>query len=348
MPAIRQQPARQPLEESSDPARDRCTGILQSLQRGSIGEAVTKFAALPDDLPAKYILWGLVLAAGGKVDRAHAILKGVPLKFVERFVAEYHGDIDSPSAQLLGEIHLGAAPVPAGISPGVAIFSFPKSGSTFLEAILQAYTGMARRSMSSINDSAGINPDARFLEAAIGAREIARGHLSANARCLTRCVLYDLRPVFVSRNIFESLLSYAEHFTGKYYPYPFEVPAGPVAIDVASFHMAFHYVEMFASWSHFARTSDRVLTLTYEENRRDWTAAAARVLAHSGIAVEADRLARAVEETEKLIEIDPTRVRYALGGSRDQNVIGASMKTKIRSLYQIFPGVDFSPIDPDC
>lgn len=348
MQAIRQQPARPPLEESGDPTRDRCSGILQSLQRGSIDEAVATFPALPDDLPAKHILWGLVLAAGGKAGRAHATLKSVPLKFVERFVAEYHEDIDSTSAQLLGEIHLGVAPLPAGASPGVAIFSFPKSGSTFLEVILQAYTGMATRSMSSINDSAGINPDARFLEAAIGAREIARGHLSANARCLTRCVLYDLRPVFVSRNIFDSLLSYAEHFAGKYYPYPFAVPAGPAAIDIASFHMAFHYVEMFASWTHFARTSDRVLALTYQENRRDWTAAAARVLAHSRIAVEPERLARAVEETEKLIETDPTTIRYVLGGSRDQSDIGASMKAKIRSLYQIFPGVDFSPIDPDC
>lgn len=321
--------------------------VLSLIQQGALRDAAQAISALGANDPEKHLLTGLVLATAGKHEQAAAILRRLTLHLVERFVANHVGELNDRSTALLGQHYFGPNPKTEGRGPGISIFSFPKSGSTFLEHILRTYTGMSVNPMTSTNDSDGVNLDMLQFEHAVRAGQIARGHLSANARCIARCVLYDLRPVFLHRNIFDCLLSYADHFRTKYYPYPFSVPEGPLATDVAIFHMAFHYVEMFASWSNLARRTTRVLTLAYEDNRRDWRAAAEKVLTHSGIPVDRARLEQAVSEAQAVAESDPTRVRYAKGGVRDQNLIAPDTKERIRGLYRIFPGVDFSPIDPN-
>jgi hypothetical protein len=181
---------------------------------------------------------------------------------------------------------------------------------------------------------------------AVRARQIARGHLAADARCIARCLVFDLRPVFIHRNIFEALLSFADHYREKYHPYPVEAPDAGTALEISILRMAYHYVEMFASWTHFARRSGRVLTLSYEENRRDWPQAAARALEHSGYAVDRARLEEAVTASEAAIKRDPHSVRYSTGGKRDATMIDPETVERVRRVYRAFPGVDFSPIDP--
>jgi hypothetical protein len=300
---------------------------------------------MPAGDPNKYVLSGLAMALSGQSARATDILGKIDLRFVERFVAENCHMVDKRSAALLAWHCLNAAQPTAEQGHGVTIFSFPKSGSTFFERVLKAYTGMNVFSMTSLNDSDGVNLDTLLFERAIAPRQIARGHLSANARCVTRCVLYDIRPIFIHRNIFDCLLSFADHFRSKYYHYPFAVPEGAAALNASMFRMAFHYVEMYASWWHFSRATDRVLTLAYEDNRQDWRTAAEQALVHSGIDVEPERLDRAVEEATSLLESDPGQVRYAKGGVRDRGSVDPAMAERVRGLYQVFPGVDFSAID---
>lgn len=327
-------------------ARSPATGeVLVQLQSPDVQTAVSEIAAMPPDEPDRYVLTGLAAALAGHRAQASEILGKMDIQHVERFVAENCHLLDRRSVAMLGR-HCLDAPVPSeGEQNGVTIFSFPKSGSTFFERILAFYTGKKALSMTSLNDSDGANLDTLMFERALRARQIARGHLSANARCVSRCVLYDVRPIFIHRNIFDSLLSFSDHFRTRYYHFPFSVPADATAIDTAIFRMAFHYVEMFASWWHFGRASDRVLTLAFEDNRKDWRAAAERALVHSGIEVDPDRLDRAIAEANDLVETDPFRVRYAAGGVRDRGRIDPAMAKRIRGLYRIFPGVDFSAID---
>ena len=321
------------------------TDILARLQGGDIQGAVAGISTLPAGGADRLVLTGLAAAIAGRHAQADKLLGAAHLHNIERFVVEQSGTLDDRSARLLGQHCLGVEPLRDGEARGISIFSFPKSGSTFLETILQTYTGLDVHPMTSSNDSDGVNLDTLWFERTIRTRQITRGHLSANARCLSRCLMYDLRPVFLHRNIFDCLLSYADHFRTKYYPYPFELPDSPVAIEAAVLHMAFHYVEMYASWMHFARRSGCVLTLSYEDNRRDWRAAAERVLVHSEIPVERDRLDRAIAEANDLVETDPFSVRYNRGGARDRSLVDDATKARIRRLYAVFPGIDFSPID---
>lgn len=179
-----------------------------------------------------------------------------------------------------------------------------------------------------------------------GARNhvIARGHLPGNPPCLTRCIMFGLRPVFIHRNIFASLLSFADHIRETEHAIPFDVKDQETALNAAVMRMAFHFVEMFATWSFVAERSD---LLSYEENREDWEGAARRMLEHTGIPVDRSRLKAAVETAQRLTESDPAMVRYRKGGVRDTAMLGPDLKHRVRKLYEIFPDADFSPIDPD-
>ena len=320
--------------------------LLTRLQQGAIRQAASDIAAMPAEDPDKYLLTALALAAVGQHEQAAPLIARLGLHYIERFMSRHCGVLDDHTSALLGQHCLGIEPTAERDGRGISIFSFPKSGSTFFESIIQAYTGMSTHPLTSLNDADGVNLDTMWFEQAIRRRQIARGHLSANARCISRCLMFRLRPIFLHRNIFDCLLSYADHIRAKYYPYPFAVPEGPAAIDVAIFHMGFHYVEMFASWTHFARRSDRVLLLAFDDNRRDWTGAAQKALVHSGIPVDRLRLEQAVADAEGFVESNPFRIRYAKGGVRDRGLVDPAMKERIRGLYRVFPGVDFSPIDP--
>jgi hypothetical protein len=308
--------------------------IIAALDAGNLRAAGERIRVLPTGEFARYAMACLWFDCAGSPDRARQQIADIHIDHVERFLAEA-GVLLAPWAmETLGQYVFGSAePVPDDNGP-IAMFAFPKSGSTYLECILQAYTGKPVSPMSSVNDTDGVSLDASLFHAGINARGIVRGHVSANTRCVARCVALGLRPVFIHRNLFSALQSYADHMRGIHYTYPFDVPEGVPGIEVAAYRMAFHYVEMFASWIHFAQKSGSVLVLSYEANRNDWAAAAARVLAHCGQEVDAARLGEAVSKAEVIRDNDPSRVRYKAGGRRCSGLIGDVLRERIRILYQ--------------
>ena len=92
----------------------------------------------------------------------------------------------------------------------ISIFSFPKSGSTFLENILRNYTGYSVATTTCANVTMEPPSMPRCSSQALRRRHIARGPLVASARCLIRCIAYDVKPVFIHRNIFEALLRFGD------------------------------------------------------------------------------------------------------------------------------------------
>lgn len=320
-------------------------GILEILNRGELAVAATAIAGLSTGDIGRYVLTALALQRSGDRARAQAILQKVNLQELERFVAGTVEHFDKVSADALLEHCFLRAPTTREQAPSISIFSFPKSGSTFLETILRNYTGMAVTTMTSANDHLGTSLDTLVFEQAVRGHQIARGHLVADARCITRCVAYDLRPVFLHRNVFDSLLSYVDHFQRKYRPYSYVIPDPATGLDAAVLQMAFHYVEMFASWSHFARRSGAVLVLAYEDNRADWAGAARRVLEHSGIPVDEQRLNQALAKSNEAVTSDPHSVRYSQGGRRDRSQVDPDTMARVRRLYRLFPEVDFTPVD---
>lgn len=330
----------------SERTREKARRVLRMLSSGDLKSAASEIATISTGEIDRYILTGIALYRSGDISQSNQIFKQMNMLDIERFMVDCIEYIDENSAKAILHCCLGREPFSENAPEPITIFSFPKSGSTFLEAIIKNYTSRPTFSMTSANDSDSVNLDALVFEQALRPGSIVRGHLSANARCIARCIAYNIKPIFIYRNIFESIMSFSDHFKEKYYPYPFFIEED-VALKVGALKMAFHYVEMYASWFHMEKRYGKVLIMSYEENKKDWFSAAEKILYHSGLSVDHKKLKNAVNDSADIIKSDPARVRYNKGGDRNWKNMDEQLVSLIRSAYRAFPGVDFSPIDPE-
>ncbi|MFX4219979.1 MAG: hypothetical protein ACMVO3_02745 [Thalassobaculum sp.] len=331
-------------------ANDQIRRALRLHAKGMVSEAAQVLADSRDTSSDKTIATAILVGTrgGGGGDLAAELIKPFNYGICERFIATYFPDMH-PDALVFFRSFLelddtGWRPIQES---SIFLFPFPKSGSTFLNTILGDYTGRPNWNLSPLATPNGVHFDYRLFDRAARTPAIARGHLAGHPTCLARCALFGIAPVFVHRNIFTSLLSYADHMQNTVYGLPYRPPSGAAALNAAVLRMAFHYVEMFASWTHTASLTNRVLVMSYEENRGDWIAAAERVLRHVGLPVDRDRLEDAAARSGALAKTDPRAVRFRTGGDRNHDSVDPSIKEQVRALYALFPTVDFSPIDPE-
>lgn len=329
-------------------ADDRVRRALQLHAKGMVAEAAQALADFRQASSDKMFATAILTGTSGRFDLAAELLRPFNYGTCERFIATYfphmHPDALVFFRNFLELEEKDWRPIE---EKSIFLFPFPKSGSTFLNSILGDYTNRPNWNLSPLATPNGVQFDYRLFDGAARTPAIARGHLAGHPTCLARCALFGVSPVFIHRNIFTSLLSYADHIQNTVYGLPYQPPRGGAALNVAVLRMAFHYVEMFATWTHAASQTKRVLVMSYEENRNDWILAAERVLRHVGLPIDRARLEASAGRSGALTESDPTAVRFRTGGNRNHDAIDPSVKEQVRALYALFPTIDFSPIDPE-
>lgn len=329
-------------------ADERIRRALRSIAIGMVKEAAQALADVQGATVDKAIATAILAGLQGRTDLATELILSFNYGTCERFIATYFPDMNPDAAMFFRTfLDLEDKGWRTIDQSSIFLFPFPKSGSTYLNTILANYTGRSNWNLTPLTTPNGVNFDYRLFDSAARTPAIARGHLAGHPTCIARCALFGISPVFIHRNIFASLLSFADHIQSTAYGLPYRPPVGAEALNVAVARMAFHYVEMFATWMHLASQTNRVLVLSYEENRDDWTVAAERVLRHVGLPVHQDKLDEAASRTGALTKSNPTAVRYRTGGNRAHQEIDPSIKAQVRALYSLFPTIDFSPIDPE-
>lgn len=137
------------------PRRD-VSRILQRRRDGDIQGAAQGVADLQDAPITRCVLTAILMGREGREDVVKEVLRPVSGSQVERFIATYFANLTANDLSVLGP-HVGVTgdDRPAAGERPIVLFPFPKSGSTFLEKILQAYTGLP-----SFNLSPGAEPSA--------------------------------------------------------------------------------------------------------------------------------------------------------------------------------------------
>ena len=182
---------------------------------------------------------------------------------------------------------------------------------------------------------------------AIGPNRVVKSHNVADQRNTFAASMLEMKPVLLTRNVFDCLHS-IRHFT---YPDDPGHPQGHLTesekLELITAKLAYYYVEMHASWDRVIRNGGPVLRLTYQNNIRDWTGAAEAIFAHVGRAIPRDRVLAAFDAVERMRAENPFSVRFRKGVEGEGEAsIPDHLKDRVRSLYKLYPDVDFTLIDP--
>lgn len=233
--------------------------------------------------------------------------------------------------------------------PGMELASLPyvicgssRSGGTFISNLVAEMTGLRVGSPHDFNEFSGAALDSGRLYDLCRTPTVVHGHLPANGQSLCYFRLLNVRPIVTVRNIFDALRSYADHISG--YPRTETVP--PTWIRAAIMRRAAFFVEFYAGW---CRSRDRFETLwiDYDELHSDPDGLVERIAAHVGVDAAGVARARALLDIDKL---DEQRRRALLinrgvpGRGRELTDLDRGL---VRSLYPLYPDIDFRPIDPD-
>jgi hypothetical protein len=230
----------------------------------------------------------------------------------------------------------------------VYVFATLKTGGTYLCNLLtQSIDGGVYTSMNSRNDD-GRSFDYVTLFNAIGPNRVVKSHNLADRRNIFALDMLEMRPVLVTRNIFDCLHS-IRHFSYPDGPgHPHGTLGNAEKLELTTSRLAAYYVEMHATWDQLIRANRPVLRLMYQDNIRDWVGAAERVFAHVGREIPRERITRAYENLERRKAENPFSLRFRKGlvGEGEASMPGY-LKDRVRALYKLYPDVDFTLIDPD-
>lgn len=228
----------------------------------------------------------------------------------------------------------------------IYLFATLKTGGAYLGHLLTlSIEGGRYVSMNSRNDD-GQSFDYVTLFNAIGPNRVVKSHNVADQRNTFAATMLEMKPILLTRNIFDCLNS-IRHFT---FPDDPRHPLGHLTeiekLDLIIAKQTYYYVEMHGSWDRVIRNGGPVLRLRYEDNIRDWVGTAERILTHVGRTVLRDRIVAAHETVERRRAENPFSVRFRRGlVGEGESAIPEYLKDRVRFLYKLYPDVDFTPID---
>lgn len=223
----------------------------------------------------------------------------------------------------------------------------PKTASTFLKNLLVSVTGYADAFMVY---AAGQNEHELYLPTL---REVAhldtvtQQHCRASDANVQLMQAFEIRPVVLVRNIFDSVMSLVDFYDkgaylNSYSQEDFKKLDYETKIDLIIDSVIPWYFQFVASWSLVEkRRSLDIYWLTYEELIRDKVASVRGVLEFYGLGAPG----RGIEERVKRTEADSGKTRFNKGvAGRGQTGLSDRQKERIRSYAGYYPSTDFSRI----
>ena len=225
----------------------------------------------------------------------------------------------------------------------------PKSGSTFLAKSLARVTGFTTTRM---NYAFGRSEQELYFPKMIDAyalNTVTQQHLRANTANLALISQFEIRPVILVRNLFDTVVSIRDHllregperFPSIYATETFAHLEEEEQFDFVVANAMPWYFNFFASWwdSCHSKQID-ALWLTYEGFFEDCPAGLTKVLEFYGI----KRSIREVQEAIETVEGSAnTRLNVGRVG-RGKERLTSSQQIAVSEFAKFYPRVDFSSV----
>jgi len=236
----------------------------------------------------------------------------------------------------------------ADLGRHILIACMPKSGSTFLKHALCKLTGWREASLTYAflqNEEELYLPHLRSV-----ARQdtVTQQHCRATIPNIQMMQAFDIRPIVLVRNLFDTIVSYTDFFdTGAtvntFFAGRWETLERDRRLDLMIDHFVPWYLAFFASWSD-AMAAGRLdcHLLCYEDMIADKPGALRRLAAFYDFDASANDCEAAVTIIEG--DEDKEKTRFNKGKSGRGTELSEPQRDRIRALAGYYHDIDFSPI----
>jgi Sulfotransferase domain len=208
-------------------------------------------------------------------------------------------------SRICSELHsrFKAAMAEPSMEPSKTIFvaCFPKSGSTYVTKLLAAVTDSCVISMSTqVGGQNEQDLHQPSIAAALGKTSVAHQHAKGTYNNVALMKLYGIRPIILVRNIFDVVVSLADHIQNEspltptgYVPVAYSAMTRDERLaSIVHLHVPW-YINFYCSWVEHVADVDG-MWLTYEEFFADPLAAARHLTQFYGLEVSDERLCAAI------------------------------------------------------
>jgi hypothetical protein len=226
------------------------------------------------------------------------------------------------------------------------VFSFPKSGTTYLHQLLLHSTGFVDYLLDHCSEDQQQCIVQQWAPLFLCQNTVSQIHAFATAPNLRMIQKLGIRPIFMVRNLFDVLVSLRDHILNEDHVIP--VAQIPVEFRTWPEESQFWflvkmatpwYLNSFVSWQRASQHMN-VLWLTYDQLIRDPLATVHAALAQAGVEVEELRIRAAISA------IDRSKTRFNVGVSgRGHALLNSKQRAEIRAIASVYNNAcDFSLI----
>ena len=233
-----------------------------------------------------------------------------------------------------------SSPVPA---PKIFVVCTPKSGSSFLVTLLQNITGFGHYNpVFSGEQMLEGDPYWPNMEAAAQWPSVSQLHCHAKPKTLALCEQFSIRPIFLTRDVYDSLLSMKEYIDRvphhelfpDYYDLVTEDEKRAFIVNV----YAPIIVRMVSSWRDaFGEKRVPIYWATYRTFFGDPLAETKAILQHLGLEYTDQEIQGAIERTQN--ETGTTKLNKGISG-RGRAAFTEQEQQKVEALIESFKGFD--------
>jgi len=229
-----------------------------------------------------------------------------------------------------------------GAATKVFVVCTPKSGSSFLVTLLQKLTGYGPYSpIFGGEPMLEADPYLPDMMANASTSTVSQLHCYAKPRNLALCNMFSIKPVFLTRNIFDSLLSMKEYIDNvphpQLFPHYYELSDDEHRNEFILNVYAPIFVRLAAGWYDAMKSGHPVLWSTYEDFFRDQVTETRRIGTHLGLSFSPDAIQTALDRTRT----DPvtTKLNHGVVG-RGLTAFTRQEQYRVYELIESFAGFD--------
>jgi hypothetical protein len=213
----------------------------------------------------------------------------------------------------------------------ILIACFPKSGSTYLVASLTEITGFKRAGFADLAGNSALDIEQAKMEKYRRFNTVTRQHVKGTASNIALLKEYGVKPVVLTRDIFDVVLSLHDHIerekfrtTGYIHREYFQMSKEDKMMYLIRIHLPW-YFNFLISWREASDEID-VLWITYEELFSDQRKTISKILDFYSLTVRQDEVHSGLEK------IKSENTRFNVGKSGRGRDLPDTHKQAIRGL----------------
>lgn len=229
----------------------------------------------------------------------------------------------------------------------IFIACVPKSASTFLKNLLVSLTGYRDVFMVYAAGQTEHELYLPTLREAAHLDTVTQQHCRASDANVQMMQAFDIKPVVLVRNIFDSVMSLLDFydkgaFYNSYFRADYQSLDEETKIDLLIDNVIPWYFQFVASWSLVEKQGSlEIFWLSYEDLIADKPSAIQSVLEFYGLGAARRGIEQKIKETES----EERKIRFNKGlKGRGESSLSDRQKERIRRFAKYYPGTDFSRI----